>query len=165
MAHKNKRRGNRWERDGVKWWSRLLNLIPYHPKSKENFDISTTRHMSKGMDDMGIDIWFNPSSVSSHLLRIKDQRKEQQSNGNATSIRLDALLNMKVSKNDLPMLFTRVTHKTEGGRTMIDQEVVTMKIEDFEEIIRAWHLLQYLKELTPVYEYEEELTEILGSLY
>lgn len=163
MAHKNKRRGNRWERDGIKWWSKLFNLIWYHPKkNKEQFDISSTRHMSTGMDARGIDIWFNPETVPPCLLRIKDQRKEQQSNGKSTSIKLDGLLDMVTSKRDIPMLFTRITHK-KNNRTYIDHEVVTMHVSDFEELIEAWYYMQKLKYMTPVYQNEQEIDEILSN--
>jgi hypothetical protein len=151
MAHKNKRRGNKWQMDGVRWWARLFNLIPYIGNEKQDsFDVATTSLMSKGLDNFKkVDIWFNRETVDKHILRIQDQRKEQLSKGKTTSIKLDGLFNIKKSPGDIPMLFTRVTRppKSGGKRVYIDKEVVTMNVEDFEEIVVDWYLFQLLKDI------------------
>lgn len=168
MAHKNKRRGNKWQMDGVRWWARLFNLTPFIGNEKQDsFDVATTSLMSKGLDNhKKIDIWFNPDTVNSHILRICDQRKEQLSKGKSTSIKIDGLLNIKTNPGDIPLLFTRVTRppKNGGKRVYIDQEVVTMHVKDFEEFIKAWHTLQYLYEVEKEWDFKKEFSIRFGSL-
>lgn len=132
-----RRDGHAWERYVVSWLSDIFNLEKLSRKNEVTAQIATSRAMSKGLDNRGIDIWFG--QVPEYIDRLKIQCKKTLNKAkNTVNIDIASLYSMQgLLPTDIPLLYTRVTEKR-GKRQKIVHEVVTMDIKTFNKFLKCY---------------------------
>lgn len=117
-----RKQGHNLERYYVKALATLFGLTPYKPGVK-SYNIASTRLMSKGLDDAGVDIWFKDKPYS----KLAIQLKKKLSRGKDTiSINVDPL--DRIEEFEYPILITKVT-KPAGKREKTHRTYMTVPIE------------------------------------
>lgn len=120
-----RRQGNNFEREVVKFFAKLLNLLPFNGKNTKDADVGRSSHFSKALDDQGIDIWFKDSQYAD-LLKVQC-KKSKNRNIDISSI------------EEYPdrLLFTKLTNQV-NSRESHRVTMVTMNIDMFEEIMKVY---------------------------
>lgn len=143
MAHKNKIQGSLWNLEVIKFFSRILNLIPFDNKNHGEFNISTAQAMSKPLDGQGVDVFFSPS-LPEWMTKIYIQCKKTLIQTKSTyTIDVKPLLDMKVNKG-MNLLMTKVTKRELTKKGVVSKkestvcQLVTMELDTFEVFLEAY---------------------------
>lgn len=143
MPHKNKIQGSLWNLEVIKFFSRILNLIPFDNKNHGEFNISTAQAMSKPLDGQGVDVFFSPS-LPEWMTKIYVQCKKTLIQTKSTyTIDVKPLLDMKVNKG-MNLLMTKVTKRELTKKGIVSKkesticQLVTMELDTFEVFLEAY---------------------------
>lgn len=141
MGAKQRRQGHKLEKDLVRFYANVFNLIPFNGKNHESAQVGTTRQFSTHRDALGEDIYFR-GDCPDHVKTIKVQAKKTLSRGTRSkAIDIQPLLDLThaTCKASLAaVLHARVTAPA-GSREKLVADVVVLKLEDYEQLLKCYH--------------------------
>ncbi len=134
----NRAKGLDVEREVIKYFSEQLNLtrFPGH-----NYQIGSSRALSKATDDAGVDIVFT-SLAPDYLRRLNVQIKRRTIRTKVVSIDLEPLI--RIEGFSRPTLISKIL-VPKGRATKVLGYYVTIKLDDYIELVRSAIELQELK--------------------
>lgn len=122
----NRKRGHNWEREVITDLSQSLGIVKFQPGVKD-YQVASTRFVSKALDDKKIDIWLDPKLPISKLnIQCKSQQVRSLS-----AVDITALLDIK--EEGTSILLIKATKRTEGAPKTIGKFAV-LKYKDFLDI-------------------------------
>ena len=136
---RNKRQGDGWSYKVVRFFADCFELTAFDNKNHAEWQVATSKAMSKGKDGMGIDVVFREDQPE-YIQRLLPQNKKTLSKGKkSTSIDIQPLLNIHKLRpeSDIPLLFTKVTRETKSRESTVC-ELVTMEMKDFRIFLEAY---------------------------
>jgi hypothetical protein len=127
---KNKRQGDKWNYDVIRFLATIFKLEAFNNKNHKTYEISTTKNTP--LDGEGIDVFYR-DTVPNYIQRLKVQCKKTMIKGK-NSI---SLLTMRIKAGEIPLLFTRMTKKVTVKEQVLD-ELVIMRMEDFKLFLNEY---------------------------
>ena len=148
----NRKKGLDVEREIIRFFSEELNLVRF---PADNYQIGTSRALSKATDDSGVDIVFTSRSPS-YLRDLNVQIKRRTIRTKKLSIDLEPLI--RIEQMNKPLLISKIM--VPRGKSLQTQGTyVTLKIEDYIELLRIVTGVQRLPSDKPVVNQESARTK------
>lgn len=138
MSSKNKSYGRKVEARFIAWLASIWNLTVFK-KNRDgssnihDFDIARSEEINQHLDNQGVDIYLNPRTGINHRYQCKGTTT---SSINTKAIDVQPLFDL-----DIDFLLTEIRVKKKKNK-MNYGEVVTMRLDVFEQLIKDKHELQ-----------------------
>lgn len=140
MASRNKKIGRKAEDKFVKAIAERLGLIPLiKTKTGTNLseaEIARAEEVNQHLDNRGIDIWIRPDvSISNLELQVKSTLCTDKK-----TKKIDVLPLFEIQGEGIKALITEMKHRPGKSNMMHLADVVTLKLEDFLELLSVYQI-------------------------
>jgi len=135
MASKNKRAGRNWEKEVVSIVANLFGLVILKDGNLHEAQIGRAEEVDIKLDNRGVDIWFSPllpDFIKQNMIQCK---KTLCKGKKVKTIDVQPLFDMKISDDEVPVLFTRIKTRPKKNE-IVYGDVVTLKLEDYLELLK-----------------------------
>lgn len=134
---KNKRTGSNAEKEFARMLGKALNLSVFDNKNVKEKDaqVGTSRQFSRNLDGRKIDIWFR-DDVPSLIRKLAFQIKKKVAKKGSAPVDARVVGQIQVQQDQVPVLVSHFRHKSPAGLEMAGPWFVTMRAEDFLELLK-----------------------------